>query len=114
MPDDLREVQRRVARHVGRLRRSRGLTQERLAELADMSVKQLGQVERGEANATLSTLLAIARALSVDVDQLTAAFPRRRRPEPPLFLINQSELEQLEQIVRNVRAARVSAPDDPE
>jgi transcriptional regulator with XRE-family HTH domain len=114
MPDHLRAVQRRVAKHVERLRRSRGLTQERLAELADISGKQLGQVERGEANATLDTLVAIARALSVDVGDLTAAFPRRRRPEPSLFLVNQGELEQLEQIVRSVRAARVTASDDSE
>jgi transcriptional regulator with XRE-family HTH domain len=114
MPDHLRAVKRRVARHVVRLRRSRGLTQERLAELADISGKHLGQVERGVANATLKTLLAIARALSVDVGELTAALPRRRRPEPSLFLVNQGELEHLEQIVRGIRSARVTASDDTE
>jgi XRE family transcriptional regulator, regulator of sulfur utilization len=114
MPDHLRAVQRRVAGHVERLRRSRGLTQERLAELADISGKHLGEVERGAANATLNTLVAIARALSVDVGELLAPGPRRRRPEPPLFLVNQGELEQLEQVVRRIRSARVTASDDPD
>ena len=107
MPEDLRAVRLRVGRHVQRLRRSRGLSQERLAELVGNSGKHIGQVERGEVNVGLDILTGIARALSVDPSDLLMAFPRRRRSEPPLYLVNRRELEQLEQVARSIRAARV-------
>jgi transcriptional regulator with XRE-family HTH domain len=111
MPEDLRAVRLRVARHVRRLRRVRGLSQEGLAELVGNTWKHIGQVERGEVNVGLDILAGIARALSVDVVDLVAPFPRRRRSEPPLFLVNRRELEQLEQTVRSIRSARVRSSD---
>lgn len=43
----------------------RGLTQERLAELAEVHPTYIGQVERGEKNLTLTTLHRLLRALDV-------------------------------------------------
>ena len=111
MPEEVRAVRLRVGKHVQRLRRARGFSQERLAELAGNTGKHIGQVERGEVNVGLDILTRIARALSVDPGDLFVPFPRRRRREPPLFLVNRGELDQIEQIVRGIRAARVSRPD---
>jgi transcriptional regulator with XRE-family HTH domain len=111
MPEDERAVRRRVASHVRRLRRARGFSQERLAELAGNSGKHVGEVERAESNVGLDVLTGIARALSVDPSDLLAPLPRRRRREPPLFLVNGSELEQIERVARSIRAARVNSSD---
>lgn len=112
MPEDLQAVRLRVARNVQRLRRSHGFSQERLAELVGNTGKHIGQIERGEVNVGLDILARIASALSADVGDLLAALPRRRRSEPPLFLVNARELEQMEQLVRNIRSARVKSSDN--
>jgi transcriptional regulator with XRE-family HTH domain len=112
MPEDLRAVRLRVGRHVQRLRRLRGFSQERLAELVGNTGKHIGQVERGEVNVGLDILARISRALSIDLGDLFVAFPRRRRRVPPLFLVNRSELEQIEQIVQSIRSARLRTSDD--
>jgi len=46
------------------------LTQERLAEKADLHPNFFGRVERGEEHVSLTALLRIAKALKVDVADL--------------------------------------------
>ena len=46
------------------------LTQEQLAEYSDISLSYMGQIERGERNVTLETLLRICNCLKVSVDFL--------------------------------------------
>ena len=45
-------------------------TQEQLAEYADISTSYMGQIERGERNVTLDTLVRIANTLNVSIDYL--------------------------------------------
>jgi transcriptional regulator with XRE-family HTH domain len=52
------------------LRRSKRLTQAQLAARAGHSAKTIGEVERGEANPTLSLLEDLCSALAVDVSDL--------------------------------------------
>ncbi len=53
-----------------RLRVERGLSQERLAFASGIDRAYVGRVERGSENVTISTLEAMARALSVSVATL--------------------------------------------
>jgi transcriptional regulator with XRE-family HTH domain len=55
---------------VRRARKKAGLTQEQLAEMADLHFSYIGQVERGEKNPSLKSLTKIANALGVAVAQL--------------------------------------------
>jgi len=48
----------------------KGISQEKLAELAELHRTYIGQVERGEKNLTLLSMERIAKALGVEVRDL--------------------------------------------
>ena len=52
------------------VRKSRKFSQIKLAELVDMNFNYIGQIERGEANVTMKTMIAIANALDVELKTL--------------------------------------------
>ena len=56
---------RMVGLRIREIRTNKNLTQEELAELADISVTHISALERGVKNANLSTFVAIANALQV-------------------------------------------------
>jgi transcriptional regulator with XRE-family HTH domain len=53
-----------------RLRTKAGLTQERLADLSDIHRNHVGDIERGDKEACLLTMLRICRALRVPLSEL--------------------------------------------
>ena len=48
----------------------KGLTQDSLAEIADSHGKYIGQLERGEKNATIESIAKIAKALDLPLEVL--------------------------------------------
>lgn len=56
-------------RRVAAIRRSRGVTQQELAERANMSVFGIAYIETGKRWARLGTLAKIAKVLRVDVEE---------------------------------------------
>jgi transcriptional regulator with XRE-family HTH domain len=56
------------------LRKGAGLSQEKLAEKADLSGKYIGELERGVVNVSVDVLVRLAKALGVNVQDLTAGF----------------------------------------
>jgi transcriptional regulator with XRE-family HTH domain len=56
--------------HLKMLRTGRNLSQEDLANDADIPINQIGRIERGEVNPSLSTLYSIATALSMKLHEL--------------------------------------------
>lgn len=61
-----------TGREIRRYRQALGLSQEQLAERAGLHRNYVGFLERGERNASLTTLFAIARSLGVSLGQLLA------------------------------------------
>jgi transcriptional regulator with XRE-family HTH domain len=60
-----------LAKNIERLRKAKGLSQEKLARLADVANNTLIKMESGEnQNPTLDTLKKVAKALDVSVDDL--------------------------------------------
>lgn len=76
----------RVGVRIRSLRLERNLTQEQAAERAHLSVKHLQDVERGETNPTIASLIALSRALGVTLSELFARIDSERkshrRPAP--------------------------------
>lgn len=70
--DPRREELRRLGERVREQRRSRGMTQETLAEALQLSVAYVSLIERGGRNPPYTTVVAIARAVGVPTAQLVA------------------------------------------
>ncbi len=72
--------------NVRRLRRAGdgACSQEALAERARLHRTELGKIEQGIVEPKLSTLLILADALGVTLDEMVAGLgvPKRRRPPP--------------------------------
>jgi len=62
-----KDINEEVGLNIRRIREKRGLSQEKLAALADIHRVYVGQVERGEKNIGLVNLEKIAKALDVDI-----------------------------------------------
>lgn len=53
-------------------REHRGLTQAQLAEAAGVTQSMVAMIERGDRRGTVDTLIVIARALNIDLDDLAS------------------------------------------
>lgn len=59
-----------IGKKIRKYRKERGLTQDELAEMTDLSTNYVGALERAEKNLTLANLINIANALDVTADML--------------------------------------------
>lgn len=64
------DILKAFGKHLRELREKKELSQEKLAELADLHRNYTGRVERGGANPTLLAIVALARALKVRPSKL--------------------------------------------
>jgi transcriptional regulator with XRE-family HTH domain len=63
--------QSKIGKNLKKLRQEKGISQDRLSKLADLSLNTVVTVESGaNPNPTIETLTRIARALNVGVDDL--------------------------------------------
>ncbi|MGN6761247.1 MAG: helix-turn-helix domain-containing protein [Leifsonia sp.] len=72
MPTSRSRAAELLGQRVREARIALGMSQEDIANLADMHVTNYGRVERGEANSELHTIVRIATALDKDPGELMA------------------------------------------
>jgi transcriptional regulator with XRE-family HTH domain len=65
-----KELAKALGVRIQNLRKKQGLSQLALANEADIPLSQIGRIERGENNPTISTLYVIAIALGVELKTL--------------------------------------------
>lgn len=65
-----------IGKRIKRMRKARDLSQEKLAEFADISVVHMSHIETGKTKPSLPVIVAIADALDVRVDSLLYDNPR--------------------------------------
>lgn len=59
-----------IGNRISYIRKERGYTQEKLAELADISIQFLSDIENNKKNMTVTTLKNIADSLNITTDYL--------------------------------------------
>lgn len=64
--DKIEQSLNRLAKQIASLRNSKGLTQEQLADKADIDRVALANIETGKRRPTVTTLLKLANALSTN------------------------------------------------
>lgn len=64
------DIAKIVGQRIRNYRTAKGLSQEKLAELAKCHFTYIGQIERGEKNATIESIEKIALALNVSLSTL--------------------------------------------
>lgn len=66
------DMRKLVGQNFARIRRERGLTQERVAELSGFSQQYLSGLESGRRNPTIITIYELAQVLGVGAVELVA------------------------------------------
>ncbi len=63
-------LEKRFGTKLAYVRKSKKLSQIKLAEIVNMNFNYIGQIERGEANVTIKTIKILADALDIEVKEL--------------------------------------------
>lgn len=66
----MREIRKLLSARIRELRKASKLTQAQFAELADLSVDEIGKIERGALTPSLETLNRIASGLKISLSEL--------------------------------------------
>jgi transcriptional regulator with XRE-family HTH domain len=69
-----------IGNKIRETRLSKGLSQEELSYESDLPLSQIGRIERGEINPTISSLYAVAEALDVELKTIVdVSFEKGKR-----------------------------------
>ena len=96
-----------LGKNISDYRKKQGISQEKLAELSGCHTSYIGQIERGEKNATIESVEKIANALNVSLSTLFEKLGADGEPENSIaiqfyeFLLtkNRKQQEQLYRIL---------------
>ncbi len=65
-----KDVEKKFGTKLAYIRKSKKLSQIKLAEIVNMNFNYIGQIERGEANVTIKTMKILANALNIELSVL--------------------------------------------
>ncbi len=96
-------------KRIVKLRRAKGLSQEKLADRSNMSASSISNIERGRNNVTYSTLIDLAKGLKMDISQLVDEnyLPQMSSPElaeivEKLSKLNYRKLKKISTIIDEI------------
>lgn len=98
-----------IGQRVRKIRKAQGISQEWLAELADISVTHMSHIETGNTKLSLPVLVKLAQALQVRTDDLLYdANPAGRSAliDATTELLDDCSIQQLKIIERVVKATK--------
>ena len=98
------EITRRIGQKIRAERKKAGLTQEELAERADVHYTFIGAAERGETNLTIKTLIRVAEALETPIEFFLKSAESESKPR---ITEKDAELAQLVKLLRKHDARRI-------
>ena len=107
-----------IGMRIRRLRKTLGLTQQALAELSDQEPSNISHIERGATKLSLPTLVNIANALNVTVDELLCeSLPAsravfQREAEPLLSDCTHRELKIITATIRTLKESLRGFPPE--
>ena len=67
---DMENARKELGNRIREIRKIKGLTQEELGEMANLSYKYVGELERGKVNVSLDSLVRISQALDIHIGDL--------------------------------------------
>ena len=82
-------IKKEIGKRIKSIRISKGYTQEKLSEMADISQRALSKIEIGENFITAETLDNLLKALEIDAEDLFAT-NKFKDPQELLKMINQN------------------------
>lgn len=105
-----------VGQRIRTIRKTKGLTQQQLAELSGLDDAYIGSMERGERNFSIDTLEKVILALEIPAAELFYVFEnldelqRSQRQAIDEYVValdglSMDQLEKLQRIVKEVRGA---------
>lgn len=98
-----------IGQRIRKIRRARGMSQEKLAELVDISVTHMSHIETANTKLSLPVFVDIANALNVHADALLADTPQETvtsQTSELLALLETCDMKQLRVISEIVKAAK--------
>jgi len=98
-------------RMLAELRKAKGFTQQELADNVGVSQRMVAYYERHAKRPPLEKLQAIARALSVSIDQLLGVQPVRKQPGAPKDAYLQRKLQRVQQLPKDKQKIIVTMID---
>jgi transcriptional regulator with XRE-family HTH domain len=63
---------KKLGLHIRSLRVKKDFTQDKLAESSNLSISQIGRIERGALNPSFTSLLSISKALKIPLEKVVA------------------------------------------
>jgi transcriptional regulator with XRE-family HTH domain len=66
----MKVLKKKLGKNIVNIRKEKGISQEKLGELANLHRTYIGSVERGERNISLEAMVKISKALEVEIIDL--------------------------------------------
>lgn len=87
------DISKELGMKIRYYRKEKEITQEKLAELCGFHPTYIGQLERGEKNASIETLYRVSRGLNISMcsllDEIECSFDRQEELNVPLSIYHQ-------------------------